>query len=100
MFIRRGSAILRSPDPDPAGGGGGEPPPAAFTEDQLKAIGQVVNAAITSHKGRKPEKSLAEELKAIDWKATLSPVIESWATEHKLIGDPGSPPPPGGKPDP
>lgn len=88
MFIRRGSAILRSPDPDPTGGGGGGDPAPAFSEDQIKAIGQVVNQAITSHKSRKPEKSLADELKGVDWKTTLAPIFETWATENKLTGQP------------
>lgn len=98
MFIRRGSAILRSPEGDNSGGGGGEPAPA-FTEDQLKAIGTVVNQAITTHAKRKPEKSLADELKAVDWKAIVTPVLEGWATEKKLVGS-DTPPADHSKPDP
>jgi len=53
------------------GGGGGETPP--FSDAQLAIIGQTVNAAVTSHLKRQP--ALADQLKAVDWKSMLGPVV-------------------------
>lgn len=71
MFIQRGSAILRAPEPDPAAGtgGGGE----ALTEVQQAAIGKIVNSAITSHLGRIDfGAKVAEGLKTVKWSEVLA----------------------------
>lgn len=71
-ILRYGSAILRSPEGDPAsGGGGGDDEAPAFTDAQLKAIAQVVNSAVTSHGKRQP--TLAEQLKGVNWGELLAP---------------------------
>jgi hypothetical protein len=54
-------------------GGGGDPPKPLFSEEQLAAIGQTVNAAVTSHLKRQP--ALAEQLKGVDWKGLIGPVV-------------------------
>lgn len=80
----------------------GNPPPAtppasaAFSAEQMDAIGKTVNAAITSHTKRQP--SIADALKAMNWEETLSPVIAKLAPPPppKVEHDPAAPP----KPDP
>jgi hypothetical protein len=57
-----------------AAGNQSQEPQAPFSEAQVAALGQVINAAITSHSKR--QKPLAEELKTIDWKGFLSPVVQ------------------------
>jgi hypothetical protein len=76
MFLQRGSAILRAPDPDPAGGGGGDPkdPPAnPFSDEQQIALGQLVNQAVTSQMKRGLAPAIAEAMKGINWGETLAP---------------------------
>lgn len=77
--------ILRAPEPDPAGGGSGEPKPI-FSDEQLAAIGQTVNAAVTSHLKRQP--TLADQLKAVDWKAMLAPVVTELVPKVEPDPDP------------
>lgn len=71
-MYRRISILRDKAGDNGADGGGGEAPPA-FTDAQLAVIGQTVNSAITSHAKR--QKPLADELKALDWKSLLSPVV-------------------------
>ena len=77
MFIRRGSAILRSPDPDPAaggGGGGGE----ALTEAQTKAIGAIVNSAVTTHLSRIDfGAKVTESLGKVEWAKVLTEPLKT-----------------------
>jgi hypothetical protein len=80
----RHQAILRAPEADPAGGGG-DPKPI-FTDEQLAAIGQTVNAAVTSHLKRQP--ALADQLKSLDWKAIIGPVVTELAPKAEPEPDP------------
>jgi hypothetical protein len=71
MFIRRGSAILRAPEPENTGGGG----TPAFTDEQQAAIGQIVNQAVTSQLKRGLGPAIGEALKATKWDEVLAPSV-------------------------
>lgn len=75
-----------------AGGGAGEPKPefGGFTEAQMKAIGAVVNSAVTAHKGRGP--SFEEQLKAVNWAEMLTPVIKGIVPSTEPKAEPGKKP--------
>ncbi len=94
MFALRGPLFEESKDP-PAGGA---PPPAAFTPEQLTALGQVVNSALTDKlKGFEKNKlgpAIAESLKGLNWEETLSPVMAKFKPPEP------EPKPADGKPDP
>ncbi len=100
MFLRQGSAILRAPEGDPAGGGdpgtGDNTDTPAFTEAQQKAMGQLVNQAITSHLKRELPKTFADGLKGVNWKEILSPqladLLPKTTPEDSEGGKPGKKP--------
>jgi hypothetical protein len=92
MFIRRGSAILRSPDPDPAGGGGGGDPAVPFTPEQLTALGTIVNGAFKDQLKRSLGPGITEALKATKWDEVLAAPVKT------LLEQQAPPPPPGGDP--
>lgn len=94
MFIRRGSAILRSPDPDPGAGGGGGAD-SGFNEAQQAAIGKIVNSAISSHMGRIDfSAKVAEGLKAVKWGEVLAEPVKA-LLEQKPQADDDDPAKPG-----
>lgn len=72
MFLRQTSAILRAPEGDPAGGDGDGGSPI-FSEDQLKAIGQVVNQATTAQLKRMLGPAIGDGLKGVNWGELLAP---------------------------
>lgn len=76
------SPICLSPDPDPEnkpGGGGNEN--GGFSEDQLKAIGGMVNQVVTSHLKRQP--TLADQLKEVKWSELLEPVVKGLVPQQQ-----------------
>lgn len=75
-ILKRGSAILRAPEGDPNGGG---TPPPLFSDEQQQAIGQIVNAAVTSQLKRNLGPGIAEALKATKWEEILAPTITALA---------------------
>lgn len=101
MFGQRyGSAILRAPEGDPAGGGGsgeGGEPVKPFTDEQLTAIGQVVNAATTSQLKRMLGPSIAEGLKGMNWGELLTPEITKLVPPPSNGSGGGDDDPAGGK---
>lgn len=102
MFIRRGSAILRSPDPDPAAGGGSgtDPAPGPFSADQLTALGTIINGAFKDQLKRSLAPGISEALKATKWDEVLAAPVKTLLEAHKPEpGTPGDPAQPA-KPDP
>ena len=95
MLRNRFVQILLSPEPAPGGGGDPAPP---FTAEQTAALGTIINQAITSHAKR--EKPLAEQLKAIDWKSLLTPVVTELVPQPPESGTPPAPSNQPTKPDP
>jgi hypothetical protein len=61
-------ALLEEKKPEGEGGAGGAP---AFTEEQQKAMGQMVNAAVSSHLKRGLGTAVAEAIKGVNWGETL-----------------------------
>lgn len=73
-MLKRITPLFNKAADDGSDGGGGDAPP--FTEAQLAVIGQTVNAAITSHNKR--QRSLAEQVKEIDWGTMLKPHFDAY----------------------
>lgn len=89
--------LLREENKPPDEGGGGGSPKTPFTDEQLAAIGQTVNAAVTSHLKRQP--AFADQLKSVDWKATLGPVLSDLLPKPDEGGSGGGDKTKGGKAD-
>lgn len=77
MTIFNRTLQLLSPDPvvdDGKGGGNDDDKSGGFTEAQMKVLGSTINAAITNHSKRLPQ--LADQLKEVNWKDLLAPVVK------------------------
>lgn len=69
-----------------AGDGKGGESKAVFTEEQVTAIGTMVNAALTSKVPKMVSGGVAEAMKSFDWKGTLGPVVKELVPQ----GQPGA----------
>ena len=96
-------ALLEEKKPEGEGGAGGAP---AFSEEQQKAMGQTVNAAVTSQLKRLLGPAVADAIKGINWGETLKLDETLDAKLAKILEDNpepsggNDPPKPDNRPDP
>jgi hypothetical protein len=87
MLRRFGFLFNTAGDGGGGGGSGGDgkgDKSGPFSDDQLTAIGTMINGAITSKVPKLVTNGVADAMKAFDWKAALTPVVT------ELIPAPGS----------